>query len=125
MKRAYLTLLCAMAATMICSCNKSVDDKLHDQCVETYKNERISEAKLEVESLKKQIEICEYILNIKDNDQFIKAVEFMETKTEASQKWITEFEKNAKEMESKIENADNKADDIEIQADTRAESLDL
>ena len=125
MKRVYWTLLCAIATTTICSCNKSIDDKLHDQCVETYNNERVTEAKLEVESLKKQIEICEYILNIKNNDEFIKAVEFMETKTEASQKWITEFENNAKEMESKIEVADNKADDIEIQVDTRAESLNL
>lgn len=125
MKRVYLSLLCAMIATIVCSCNKSIDEKLHDQCVEIYKNERISEAKLEVEALKNQIEVCKYILNLKSNDEFIKAIEFLEIQTEESQKWMTEFEESRTKMESKLEAADIKAEEIEIQVDSRAFSLDL
>ena len=120
-----LFLLGLFAATTLCGCNNNPEKKLHDKCVEIFKAERINEVKTEIESIEREIKLCEYLLNIEDDKEFMKVVEFIEEKTEDSKSWNAEFETLTKELELKSELAENKADEAELQMDAKAASLDL
>ena len=120
-----LFLLGLFVATTLCGCNNNPEKKLHDKCVEIFKTERINEVKTEIESIEREIKLCEYLLNIEDDKEFMKVVEFIEEKTEDSKSWNAEFETLTKELELKSELAENKADEAELQMDAKAASLDL
>ena len=120
-----LFLLGLFVATTLCGCSNNPEKKLHDKCVEIFKAERINEVKTEIESIEREIKLCEYLLNIEDDKEFMKVVEFIEEKTEDSKSWNAEFETLTKELELKSELAENKADEAELQMDAKAASLDL
>ena len=125
MKGINALLIGMLCSAIMCSCNQSSKERLHEQCVEIYKNERIEEAKGRMELTKQEAEICEYILNIKENEEFIKAVAFLEDQTEESLQWNAEFDKLEKEMDIKAEQAENSASEMEILVGQRAVSLGL
>ena len=123
MKIVYSLLSCAFIAASLCSCSQNSENKLHDQCVEIYKNEQINEAQVELEALEREVSLYEYILNIEDDEEFLKAVKFISSEGDEAQSFVEELENFEKEADLRAELAENKANDAETLVDSRANSL--
>ena len=91
MKRVYLLTLCILATAMLYGC-KSNQEQLHDEFVSMYVDEEMNDNDLTITELEGEIEILEYILAIKDDNEFAKAIEYIWEYDEARMEWLDELE---------------------------------
>lgn len=124
MKRVYLLTLCVLATAMLYGC-KSNQEQLHDEFVSMYVDEEMNDNDLTITELEGEIEILEYILAIKDDNEFAKAIEYIWGYDEARMEWLDELEIFEDEEFRDAYNLEEQADTFEDQIDRRADRLDL
>lgn len=124
MKRVYLLTLCILATAMLYGC-KSNQEQLHDEFVSMYVDEEMNDNDLTITELEGEIEILEYILAIKDDNEFAKAIEYIWEYDEARMEWLDELEIFEDEEFRDAYNLEEQADTFEEQAYRRADRLDL
>lgn len=124
MKRVYLLTLCILATAMLYSC-KSNQEQLHDEFVSMYVDEEMNDNDLTITELEGEIEILEYILAIKDDNEFAKAIEYIWEYDEARMEWLDELEIFEDEEFRDAYNLEEQADTFEEQVYRRADRLDL
>lgn len=124
MKRVYLLTLCILATAMLYGC-KSNQEQLHDEFVSMYVDEEMNDNNLTITELEGEIEILEYILAIKDDNEFAKAIEYIWEYDEARMEWLDELEIFEDEEFRDAYNLEEQADTFEDQIDRRADRLDL
>lgn len=124
MKRVYLLTLCILATAMLYGC-KSNQEQLHDEFVSMYVDEEMNDNNLTITELEGEIEILEYILAIKDDNEFAKAIEYIWEYDEARMEWLDELEIFEDEEFRDAYNLEEQADTFEEQVYRRADRLDL
>ncbi len=124
MKRVYLLTLCILATAMLYGC-KSNQEQLHDEFISMYVDEEMNDNDLTITELEGEIEILEYILAIKDDNEFAKAIEYIWEYDEARMEWLDELEIFEDEEFRDAYNLEEQADTFEDQIDRRADRLDL
>ena len=124
MKRVYLLTLCILATAMLYGC-KSNQEQLHDEFVSMYVDEEVNDNDLTITELEGEIEILEYILAIKDDNEFAKAIEYIWEYDEARMEWLDELEIFEDEEFRDAYNLEEQADTFEEQVYRRADRLDL
>ena len=124
MKRVYLLTLCILATAMLYGC-KSNQEQLHDEFVSMYVDEEMNDNNLTIAELEGEIEILEYILAIKDDNEFAKAIEYIWEYDEARMEWLDELEIFEDEEFRDAYNLEEQADTFEEQVYRRADRLDL
>lgn len=124
MKRVYLLTLCILATAMLYGC-KSNQEQLHDEFVSMYVDEEMNDNDLIITELEGEIEILEYILAIKDDNEFAKAIEYIWEYDEARMEWLDELEIFEDEEFRDAYNLEEQADTFEEQVYRRADRLDL
>lgn len=124
MKRVYLLTLCVLATAMLYGC-KSNQEQLHDEFVSMYVDEEMNDNDLTITELEGEIEILEYILAIKDDNEFAKAIEYIWEYDEARMEWLDELEIFEDEEFRDAYNLEEQADTFEEQVYRRADRLDL
>ncbi|MBO7185916.1 MAG: hypothetical protein J6V59_03355 [Alistipes sp.] len=124
MKRVYLLTLCILATAMLYGC-KSNQEQLHDEFVSVYVDEEMNDNDLTITELEGEIEILEYILAIKDDNEFAKAIEYIWEYDEARMEWLDELEIFEDEEFRDAYNLEEQADTFEEQVYRRADRLDL
>ena len=124
MKRVYLLTLCILATAMLYGC-KSNQEQLHDEFVSMYVDEEMNDNDLTITELEGEIEILEYILAIKDDNEFAKAIEYIWEYDEARMQWLDELEIFEDEEFRDAYNLEEQADTFEEQVYRRADRLDL
>ena len=124
MKRVYLLTLCILATAMLYGC-KSNQEQLHDEFVSMYVDEEMNDNDLTITELEGEIEILEYILAIKDDNEFAKAIEYIWEYDEARMEWLDELEIFEDEEFRDAYNLEEQADTFDHQIDRRADRLDL
>ena len=124
MKRVYLLTLCILATAMLYGC-KSNQEQLHDEFVSMYVDEEMNDNNLTITELEGEIEILEYILAIKDDNEFAKAIEYIWEYDEVRMEWLDELEIFEDEEFRDAYNLEEQADTFEDQIDRRADRLDL
>ena len=124
MKRVYPLTLCILATAMLYSC-KSNQEQLHDEFVSMYVDEEMNDNDLTITELEGEIEILEYILAIKDDNEFAKAIEYIWEYDEARMEWLDELEIFEDEEFRDAYNLEEQADTFEEQVYRRADRLDL
>lgn len=124
MKRVYLLTLCILATAMLYGC-KSKQELLHDEFVSMYVDEEMNDNDLTITELEGEIEILEYILAIKDDKEFAKAIEYIWEYDEARMEWLDELEIFEDEEFRDAYNLEEQADTFEEQVYRRADRLDL
>jgi hypothetical protein len=124
MKRVYLLTLCVLATVMLYGC-KSKQEQLHDEFVSMYVDEEMNDNDLTITELEGEIEILEYILAIKDDNEFAKAIEYIWEYDEARMEWLDELEIFEDEEFRDAYNLEEQADTFEEQVYRRADRLDL
>jgi hypothetical protein len=124
MKRVYLLTLCILATAMLYGC-KSNQEQLHDEFVSMYVDEEMNDNDLTITELEGEIEILEYILAIKDDNEFAKAIEYIWEYDEARMEWLDELEIFEDEEFRDAYNLEEQADTFEEQVYRRADRLDL
>ena len=124
MKRVYLLTLCVLATVMLYGC-KSNQEQLHDEFVSMYVDEEMNDNDLTITELEGEIEILEYILAIKDDNEFAKAIEYIWEYDEARMEWLDELEIFEDEEFRDAYNLEEQADTFEEQVYRRADRLDL
>lgn len=117
MKRVYLLTLCILATAMLYGC-KSNQEQLHDEFVSMYVDEEMNDNDLTITELEGEIEIMEYILAIKDDNEFAKAIDIR-------MEWLDELEIFEDEEFRDAYNLEEQADTFEEQVYRRADRLDL
>ena len=124
MKRVYLLTLCILATAMLYGC-KSNQEQLHDEFVSMYVDEEMNDNDLTITELEGEIEILKYILAIKDDNEFAKAIEYIWEYDEARMEWLDELEIFEDEEFRDAYNLEEQADTFEEQVYRRADRLDL
>jgi hypothetical protein len=124
MKRVYLLTLCVLATAMLYGC-KSNQEQLHDEFISMYVDEEMNDNDLTITELEGEIEILEYILAIKDDNEFAKAIEYIWEYDEARMEWLDELEIFEDEEFRDAYNLEEQADTFEEQVYRRADRLDL
>lgn len=124
MKRVYLLTLCVLATAMLYGC-KSNQEQLHDEFVSMYVDEEMNDNDLTITELEGEIEILEYILAIKDDNEFAKAIEYIWEYDEARMEWLDELEIFEDKEFRDAYNLEEQADTFEEQVYRRADRLDL
>ena len=124
MKRVYILTLCVLATAMLFGC-KSKQEQLHDEFISMIVDEELTDYEFSITKLEGQIEILEYILAIKDDNEFAKAIEYIWEYDEARMEWYDElYEFKGIEFRD-AHNLEEQADTFEDQIDRRADRLDL
>jgi hypothetical protein len=104
---------------------KSNQEQLHDEFVSMYVDEEMNDNDLTITELEGEIEILEYILAIKDDNEFAKAIEYIWEYDEARMEWLDELEIFEDEEFRDAYNLEEQADTFEEQVYRRADRLDL
>lgn len=123
MKKTKL-LFCALAITALCSC-QSTENKLHDQYVKMFEESYLFEDRQELEYTKAHLEIYEYLLEIKDDDEFVRAFDFVMKRGEEFEKYKKELEKKEESLYELEEAADNRLDALEKRMEAKAKYLGI
>lgn len=124
MKRVYLLTLCILATAMLFGC-KSKQEQLHDEFISMIVDEELTDYEFGITKLEGQIEIYEYLLAIEDDNEFLRATEYIREYTDQRMEWYDELYEFKDNEFRDAHNLEEQADTFEDQIDRRADRLDL
>ena len=123
MKKTKL-LLCAFALGALCSC-QSTEEKMHDRYVKMFEESYLFEDNHKLEFYNHCYDVYEYLLAIENDDEFLKAYEFVMGESEDYYEFKRELSNKEDALEGEENAIDNRLDAVEKRMEARAKYLNI